>query len=114
MSFARDFHICACGHERREHSSNLKTRCLYLPCGCQKFQLRSNKKQTKKSADAEMLRRAEILSLLTTAPRKLDWLMKRFDRSRSTIMTDISTLRRGRVIDTVRAGNTTIYELVKE
>lgn len=39
MSFARDFHICTCGHERRDHSDNYpRSRCLAnTECKCQQF-----------------------------------------------------------------------------
>ena len=57
-------------------------------------------------------RRAEILLLLTQRPRRLDWLMQRYGLSQSSIIRDISILRRGRVIDTVQAGRVVWYELV--
>ena len=50
MSFARDFHICKCGHMRCEHSINYpRTRCLAnAECGCVKFE----KRLTKRAPDA--------------------------------------------------------------
>lgn len=55
MSFARDFHICECGHLRRKHSSNFpRTRCLAnCDCECLEFKKMVGRKKVKTNKEKQ-------------------------------------------------------------